>query len=112
LDRLHLIAPDLVSVLAAASPAQRQRVAVEVARWVTSRVERVPTEVAASLSGTPSPQLHQIVEQPDDEYLSLQAKEDVGECTDDEVWAAAGSVDTGLSFFGFLECYRTDVAEC
>ena len=28
------------------------------------------------------------------------------------VWAAAGSVDADLSFFSFLECYRTDVAKC
>ena len=28
-----------------------------------------------------------------------------------ENWAAAGSVDTGLSFLSFLELYRTDVAE-
>ena len=28
------------------------------------------------------------------------------------VWAAAGSVDTDLSFLRFLERYRTDVAEC
>jgi hypothetical protein len=27
-------------------------------------------------------------------------------------WAAAGSMDTGLSFLSFLELYRTDVAEC
>ena len=26
-------------------------------------------------------------------------------------WAAAGSVDTGLSFVSFLELYRTDVAK-
>ena len=26
-------------------------------------------------------------------------------------WAAAGFVDTGLSFLSFLELYRTDVAE-
>jgi len=88
LDRLQLIAPDLVPVLAAASPVQRHRVASEVARWVTSRVEHVPAEIAASLSGTPSPQFHQIVDRLDNEYLSLQAKEDVGECTDEEVLAA------------------------
>ncbi len=28
-----------------------------------------------------------------------------------DVWAAAGIVDTGLSFLSFLELYRTDVAE-
>ena len=28
------------------------------------------------------------------------------------MWAAAGSMDTGLSFLSFLELYRTDVAEC
>jgi hypothetical protein len=27
-------------------------------------------------------------------------------------WAAAGSVDTDLSFLSFLELYRTDVAQC
>jgi hypothetical protein len=32
--------------------------------------------------------------------------------TDLSRWAAAGSVDTDLSFSSFLECYRTDVAEC
>ena len=29
-----------------------------------------------------------------------------------EKWAAAGSVDTDLSFLSFLELYRTDVAQC
>jgi len=29
----------------------------------------------------------------------------------DALWAAAGFVDTGLSFLSFLELYRTDVAE-
>ena len=29
-----------------------------------------------------------------------------------EPWAAAGSMDTDLSFLGFLELYRTDIAEC
>ena len=29
-----------------------------------------------------------------------------------ESWAAAGSVDTDLSFLSFLELYRTDVAQC
>lgn len=29
-----------------------------------------------------------------------------------DVWAAAGSVDTDLSFLSFLELYRTDVAQC
>ena len=28
------------------------------------------------------------------------------------IWAAAGSVDTDLSFLSFLELYRTDVAQC
>ena len=28
------------------------------------------------------------------------------------LWAAAGSVDTGLSFSSFLERYRADVPEC
>ena len=33
---------------------------------------------------------------------------DIGWTTD---WAAAGSVDTDLSFLSFLELYRTDVAQ-
>ncbi len=28
------------------------------------------------------------------------------------VWAAAGSVDTDLSFLSFLKVYRTDIANC
>lgn len=27
-------------------------------------------------------------------------------------WAAAGSVDTGLSFLSFLELHRTDIPQC
>jgi len=29
-----------------------------------------------------------------------------------KIWAAAGSVDTGLSFLSFLELYRTDIPQC
>ena len=32
-------------------------------------------------------------------------------CEEWHGWAAAGFVDTGLSFLSFLELYRTDVAE-
>jgi len=28
------------------------------------------------------------------------------------LWAAAGWVDTGLSFLSFLELYRTDIPQC
>ena len=30
----------------------------------------------------------------------------------EEDWAAAGSVDTDLSFLSFFKVYRTDVAQC
>jgi len=88
MDRLRSIAPDLVSRLSTASDAQRQRVALAVARWVTTRVESIPLEVIAGLDGVPPSSLNETVERLDDEYLSLQAKEEAGECSDDEVVAA------------------------
>ena len=35
----------------------------------------------------------------------------LGKLIDQADWAAAGSVDTDLSFLSFLELYRTDVAQ-
>ena len=79
MDRLRSIAPDLVSRLSTASQAQRQRVALAVARWVTTRVQSIPLEIIAGLDGAPASGLNEIVEHLDDECLSLQAKEEAGE---------------------------------
>jgi len=88
MDRLHLIAPDLVPLLAAASRDQRRRSAYAVARWVVEHVEHLPAEIVVGLDGSPPSQLNQIAERLDDDYLSLQEQVEAGDRSNDGVTAA------------------------